>query len=313
MHRTEISIPGSTSNLGASFDTCGLALKLYLRVTVEQSSSGFRVTPSGEGALSMPHNEANLIFRVALEVAKDRGHVFKGACLTVENDIPLARGLGSSSCAIIAGISVYEELSGEQLNQDKFFKYALRFEDHGDNLAPGLLGGLTVACAVTKEGGAKSLIAVKRPWPEHIKAVLAIPEFEMKTKKMRSILPREVSREHAIFNIQRAALLQAAISEARYDLLSEALRDKLHQPHRAPLAPGLKAVLRLNSEAHKHPGLLGVALSGAGSTLIAFATENFEGIARLMRERLEASNVKARTLTLGIDNVGRTLRRFEAS
>ncbi len=307
MKKTEIAIPASTSNLGASFDTCGLALALYLRVTVEERASGFEVAPSGEGADRMPRDESNLILRVARSVGDLRGNAIDGARLLVNSQIPLARGLGSSSAAIIAGLSVYEALSGERLTEEELFGYALRFEDHGDNLAPSLLGGLVVACVVERTGKGRSLVTVKRAWPEDVKIVLCIPEFEMGTTQMRGVLPREVTLTEAVFNIQRAALLQALISERRFDLFSEALRDRLHQPHRVPHGPGLVDVLRMNDQTLDHPGLLGVAVSGAGSTMIAFATENFSQIAAEMSQRLAAAGVRSRTIEVEVDNRGRVV------
>jgi homoserine kinase len=315
MTKAEIIVPASTSNLGASFDTCGLALALYLRVEIEPRAKGFEIIPSGEGAEKVPLDESNLIVRAARYVAAERSRGksdLPGVRLRVDSQIPLSRGLGSSSAAIIAGISVYESLSGERLNQEDFFDYALHFEGHGDNLAPSTLGGMVVA--VVKEqidySGTerRSLIAVKRPWPEAVRLVLCIPEYEMETTRMRAVLPQMVTRHDAIYNLQRGALLQAALAEQRFDLLNEALRDRLHQPYRAPLAPGLSEVLHLNNEAQKYPGLLGVAISGAGSTLIAFATENCEGIAEAMKTRLASSGVKALTMEVKVDNRGRTVR-----
>jgi homoserine kinase len=313
MLKTEIVVPCSTSNLGASFDTCGLALSLYLRVTVEEKSGGFEVVPSGEGAAQMPHDESNLIVKVANFVAHRRRRRLPGARLLVNNEIPLARGLGSSSCAIIAGISVYEALSGEQLSEEDFFGYAMHYEDHGDNLAPCRLGGLVVTCVVRNpDDEFLHLIAVKRRWPEEIRIIAVIPDFEMETAKMRAALPKLLPITSAIYNIQRAALLQAAISEGRYDLLGEALRDSLHQPYRAPLGPGLEDALKLNDEVEKHPGLLGVAISGAGSALIAFATDNCASIAAAMKARLAAHGVHSRTLELQVDNVGRRMNHSAA-
>lgn len=309
MTKAEIIIPASTSNLGASFDTCGLALALYLRVTVEERANGFEVTPSGEGADRMPRDESNLILRVARSVGDLRGNKIGGVRLAVNSEIPLARGLGSSSAAIIAGLSVYEALSGDLLTEEELFGYALRFEDHGDNLAPSLLGGLVVACVVERTGQARSLVTVKRAWPEDVKIVLCIPEFEMDTTQMRGVLPREASLTDAVFNIQRAALLQALISERRFELFSEALRDRLHQPHRVPHGPGLADVLRMNGTTHNHPGLLGVAVSGAGSTMIAFATENFSEIAAEMGARLSGAGVNSRTIEVEVDNRGRQVMR----
>jgi len=309
--QSTIIVPASTSNLGASFDTCGLALSLYLRVEAEPRERGFEIILTGEGAEKLPRDETNLIVRAAMHTAQQCRREIPGARLRVDNQIPLSRGLGSSSAAIIAGISIYEALSGERLSEEEFFDYALHFEGHGDNLAPSALGGLVVA--VVKEyvdySGAerRSLVAVKRRWPEEVRIVLCIPEVEMETAKMRAVLPQMVTRHDAIYNLQRAALLQAAISERRFDLLSEALRDRLHQPFRAPLAPGLSEVLKLNNETGAHPGLLGVAISGAGSALIAFATANCGAIAETMNARMAACGVKARAMEVKVDNRGRVM------
>ena len=311
MRKTEIVIPASTSNLGASFDTCGLALSLYLRVEVEPAEGGFRITPTGEGADKLPLDESNLIVRAAMHAAEQRKNRISGAKLRIDSQIPLSRGLGSSSAAIIAGLSIYEALSGDKLDEDDFFNYALNFEGHGDNLAPSTLGGLVVAVVrefVDYAGNERrSLLAVKRHWPEEIRIVICIPEIELETTKMRAVLPKMVTRADAIYNLQRASLLQAAISEKRFDLFNEALRDRLHQPYRAPLAPGLSEVLKLNDETHKHPGLLGTAISGAGSTMIAFATDNCEKIADTMKERLAGAGVRSRTMEVKVDNNGRMM------
>ncbi|MBK6796695.1 MAG: homoserine kinase [Acidobacteria bacterium] len=311
MRKTEIVIPASTSNLGASFDTCGLALSLYLRVEVEPAEDGFRITPTGEGADKLPLDESNLIVRAALHASEQRKNRISGAKLRIDSQIPLSRGLGSSSAAIIAGLSIYEALSGDKLDEDDFFNYALNFEGHGDNLAPSTLGGLVVAVVrefVDYAGNERrSLLAVKRHWPEEIRIVICIPEIELETTKMRAVLPKMVTRADAIYNLQRASLLQAAISEKRFDLFNEALRDRLHQPYRAPLAPGLSEVLKLNDETHKHPGLLGTAISGAGSTMIAFATDNCEKIAEMMKERLAGAGVRSRTMEVKVDNNGRMI------
>jgi len=308
MTKTEIIVPASTSNLGASFDTCGLALALYLRMTVEAQTDRFEIVPTGEGASSVPRDESNLMARVARFVAEQRGQKISGARLLVDSQIPLARGLGSSSSAVIAGISVYEVLANERLSEEEFFRYALHFEGHGDNIAPSLLGGLVVACVVESEEHGPSLITVKRAWPEDVKIVVVIPELELETAKMRAALPLIVPMHDAVFNIQRAALLQAVISERRFELLGEALRDRLHQPYRAPLAPGLNEVLQLNEERHRHPGLLGIAISGAGSTMIAFATENRAEIGAAMVARLAASDVRSRALEIDVDNRGRMVK-----
>jgi homoserine kinase len=277
-----------------------------LRVTVEGRADRFEVAAAGEGAEAMARDESNLIARVARFAARSRGRRIDGARLRVENQIPLARGLGSSSAAIIAGVSIYEAMACDRLSEEEVFACALNFEEHGDNLAPSLLGGLVVACVVER-GATRSLVTVKRAWPDEVKVILAIPDFEMETAKMRAVLPDIVPRQDAVFNLQRAALLQAAVSERRFDLLSEALRDRLHQPFRAPLGKGLGDVLRLNDEAAQYRGLLGVAISGAGSTVAAFATEGCRDIAAEIEGRFAASGVRARTLEASVDNRGRTV------
>ncbi len=308
---TEIIVPASTSNLGASFDTCGLALSLYLRLEVEPQASGFTIIPSGEGAEKVPLDESNIMLRAALYAAGERRQQLPGARIRVHNEIPLARGLGSSSSAIIAGLSLYEALTGDQLSETDFFDYALNFEGHGDNLAPSTLGGLVVAVVKERTDYAgnerRSLLTVKRAWPDEIKLVICIPAYEMETAKMRAVLPKMITRADAIYNLQRAALLQAALAEKRFDLVNEALRDRLHQPYRAPLAAGIADTLKLNDETAQHPGLLGVAISGAGSTMIAFVLENGAAIANEMQARFTAAGVTSRALEVTVDKRGRQL------
>jgi homoserine kinase len=305
----EITIPASTSNLGASFDACGLALAIYLKVRVEPRASGFQIALSGEVAGRVPEDESNLIVRVAKRAAERRGRSLPSALMNVHSEIPLARGLGSSSSAIIAGLTVYEILSGDRISDEELFEYALDFEDHGDNLAPSALGGLVVTC-VTGQPPRRSLATIKRDWPSEVKVVLAVPDFEMDTTEMRRVLPTDVPLADAVFNLQRSALFQALISERRFDLFSEALRDRLHQPYRVPHAPGLADVLALNDEIDSLPGLLGVAMSGAGSSIVAFATENFETIAEQMLKQLARSGVKARAMNVEVDNAGRRVTEF---
>ncbi len=311
MPKTEIIVPASTSNLGASFDTCGLALSLYLKLEVEPQPSGFTIIPSGEGAEKVPLDESNIMLRAALYAAGERRQKLPGAHIRVHNEIPLARGLGSSSSAIIAGLSLYEALSGDRLSESDFFDYALPFEGHGDNLAPSTLGGLVVAVVTERTDYAgnerRSLLTVKRAWPDEIKLVICIPDYEMETAKMRAVLPKMITRADAIYNLQRAALMQAALAEKRFDLINEALRDRLHQPYRAPLAAGIGDTLKLNDETDKHPGLLGVAISGAGSTMIAFVLENGAAIANEMQARFTAAGVTSRALEVTVDNRGRQL------
>jgi len=273
-----------------------------LKVTVGSKRPEFELELHGEGAKSLPRDEQNLIVRLAKYVASERGVALKPARLNVENQIPLARGLGSSSAAIIAGISLYEVLSGETLLEDDFFRYALHFEAHGDNLGPARLGGLVVVCTTNA-----TLIVLKRTWPEKVKIVVVVPELELETKKMREAMPKLVEAEDAVFNLQRAALFQAAISEGRFELIQEAMRDRLHQPFRASLAPPLAEVLELNNHVREIDGLLGVSISGAGSTMIALALDNASEIGKRMQVPFNSLGIPSRVMELDVDNEGRRL------
>lgn len=273
-----------------------------MKVTVGAKRPQFELELKGEGAQSLARDEQNLIVKVARFVAGERGVTLKPARLNVENEIPLARGLGSSSAAIVAGISLYEVLGEESLSEDDFFRYALHFEAHGDNLGPARLGGLVVVCTRNS-----TLVALKRTWPEKVKIVVVVPELELQTRKMRDAIPKVIDTEAAVFNLQRAALFQAAISEGRFELIQEAMRDRLHQPFRAPLAPPLAEVLELNNRTREIDGLLGVSISGAGSTVIALALGNASEIGRRMQVPFNSMGIPSRVMELDVDNEGRRL------
>ena len=261
---TGVRVPASTSNLGPGFDALSLALAIYLTVEVEVSDSTdrSRVVAHGIDSDKMPDGGDNLILRVMDAVAKRRGRRIESVFLKVQNEIPLARGLGSSSTAILAGISCYEIVAGDSLSESEIFDHAMEFEPHPDNLAAGLLGGLTVS-AISDSGKAMSL---SLKVSDGITPVLVIPDFELSTEKARDVLPEGYSRRDAVFNIQRAPLMVAALTLGDWQMLSEAMRDRVHQPYRAGLIPGFEAVLKMETD-----GLAGIALSGAGPTVLAFA------------------------------------------
>jgi homoserine kinase len=294
-----VSVPASTSNLGPGFDALSLALGIYLRVAVEPSTSGepLRVAAVGVDSHKMPAGRENLIVQVMDKVAQRRRRSMAPVLLRVENEIPLARGLGSSSTAILAGISCYEIVSGEFLTVEEIFDHAMEFEPHPDNLAAGLFGGLTVS-ATSDDGHSKSL---KTSVAKGIAPVLVVPEFELSTRRAREVLPDRYSRRDAVFNIQRSALLVAALVAGDWRLLSEAMRDRCHQPYRAPLIPGLDAVLAIEAD-----GLAGIALSGAGPTVLAFAEpDKAERVGNRIVKVFERAGVSAAATVSRIDTEGR--------
>lgn len=298
----EIRVPASSANLGPGFDCFGLALQLYLKVTVEPlAGPGWFITLAGEGAELLPANEQNLIARVATVVAYSERTALPGLRLHIENQIPLSRGLGSSAAAITAGIALYEALAERELAPAQFFHYALQFENHADNISAARFGGFTLACA--RDDGA--YITLKQPWPEAVRALVAIPDAHINTEEARAALPRKYARADAVYNMQHALLLQAALAQGRLDLIGAALNDRFHQPYRAKLAPGLTEALAVRAR-----GLLGVVISGSGPTVLALAHENFDTISTALQQAFSSRGVSARTTLLAIDQQGRSIRRY---
>jgi len=291
-------VPASTANLGAGFDALSLALQKYLRVTVE-SAPVFEIVVRGLDAASIPATADNLILRVAHSVATQRGRTLPAFCMTIENEIPLARGMGSSAAAIIAGVTCYELVTDDKLSEQEIFLYAREFESHPDNLAAALQGSL-VAAAVGADG---EVLTAKLSVCEGVCPVVVIPAFGLSTERARAVLPQTYSRQDAVFNIQRAAMTIAALTTGRFSMLREAMRDRIHQPYRAQLIPGFEEILEISV-----PGLLGVALSGAGPTVLALAKpEEADAIGRVIAGIFEEHGVKATPSTVNIDTEGRVI------
>ena len=294
-------IPSSTSNLGAGFDSLSLALQRYLKITIEMSAaSSCEIVPRGLDANLIPTTSDNLILRVANSVAKQRNRPLPAFRMVIDNEIPLARGMGSSAAAIIAGITCYELIADDKLSEREIFNYAREFESHPDNLAAALRGGL-VAATESAEG---DVLVAKLQVADGARAIVVIPLFELSTEKARAVLPQTYSRKDAVFNIQRSALTIAALTTGNWPLLREAMRDRIHQPYRAALIPGLEEILALAT-----PGLLGVALSGAGPTVFALAkASDTESVGRAIASVFEKHGVKATPLIVNIDNEGRVIK-----
>jgi homoserine kinase len=305
----KVRVPASTSNLGPGFDTLGLALRLYLEVEAEVREEGVDdcacVAAEGEGAAGLPRSRENMICRAFHLAAAREGVKPPPVFFRVRNEIPVTRGLGSSAAAAVAGISAFEAVTGHAIPLDRLFAYGLEMEGHCDNFGASVLGGLVTACSV--EG--RPPLVVRRDWPEELRAVLVIPNVHLRTSAARGILPQSVPRKDAIFDVQRVSLFHAAIAERRYDLLGEAMRDALHQPYRESLLPGLREVFALEPD----DKMLGVALSGAGSAVIALATGDFDAVAARVERCFAEHGVETETLVLGIDPDGRRVMGERAS
>jgi homoserine kinase len=296
-----IRVPASTSNLGSGFDTFGLALGLYLDVTVapcdDPELDGAIVDAEGEGAGEIPPGPENLV-NIAYRLAGVREGVEPPpASFRVRNEIPVARGLGSSAAAAVAGFVAYEAMSGVAIPEERLLAYGVEMEGHCDNIAAAALGGFVTCCTVGRAVPA----VVRAEWPEELRAVVVVPDIPLSTGEARRILPESVPRRDAVFDVQRAALFGAAVAARRWDLLGEAMRDRLHQPYREALLPGLADALALEPDG----ATLGVAMSGAGSAVLALATEDFEAVGERVARCFASRGVRTRTLVLAADHLGR--------
>jgi len=283
----EVRIPASTANLGAGFDCLGLALEMYLtaRATV-QISPGSRTLARtrGVGSASLPKSpEQNLIFRAMRYAAEKEGFQLPAVRLAVKNEIPMAGGLGSSAAAAVAGIALAYATAGRSLPRENALRYAKEIEGHADNAGAALLGGLVVTYTHA-DGGVG---AMRLAWPKMIRVIAVTPAIELPTKKSRAVLLAQVPRDDAVENLQRSALFVAAIEARRYDLIWDAMQDRLHQSYRQKLIPGLAEILTMA----QMPGLLGVALSGAGPSVVALATAGFDEIGKAIAARFENAGV----------------------
>lgn len=300
----EVRVPASTSNLGAGFDCFGLGLQLYLtiRATVAARSSvkcRVRTTGTRESSL-LPRTSENLIYRAMVHVAKREEVELPRVDLVVQNQIPISRGLGSSAAAIVGGVKLCGLLCNLNFSNSKILDYATELEGHGDNAAPAVLGGFVVTCMA----GEDEVLLVKRPWPDDIKIIIVSPQSQLETKRARAALSSIVDRADAVYNLQRSALFVAALAEQRYELLWEAMRDRLHQGQRESLVPGLAEALALP----KMPGMLGLALSGAGPSVLALANDNFDEIGTTIAACFEHYKIKSTARVLGVDTDGCRLR-----
>ena len=293
----EVRVPASTSNLGSGFDCFGLALKLYLTVRatpVPNASQACHVTTTGaKENEALPRNAVNLIYRAMSFAARSEGTSLPPVELTAHNEIPLASGLGSSAAAIVAGIKLAGLITGKEICDQTSLNYATEFETHPDNVAAALYGGFVTSCI----GSDKTVLSAKFVWPSRVRVVIVSPHSQLPTHVARAALPRTVSRVDAVYNLQRAALFVGAIAQQRYDTLWEAMHDRLHQPHRESLVPGLATALALP----RMTGLLGIALSGAGPSIVSLVESNEEEIGQRIAKCFK---VESTVRILDVDNEG---------
>lgn len=265
----EITVPASIANLGPGFDTLAVAVQLYLRLKVQVLPGHDRLEFRFAGTQLQGENYIERAFRF---LARQAGTPRPSLAIEVCSEIPMRSGLGSSAAATVAGLRLYEALYGA-LPSQALLNAACTLEGHPDNAAAALLGGLTASCQLP-DGSA---YAAQFRWPEALKFVIITPSVELATSESRRVLPTHVPRADAVFNLQRLALLLQILQNGNFSLLRQALSDRLHQPFRQPLVPGLEQALNLEDAS-----ILGVCLSGAGPSIVAFAEHNVDSVAEAL-------------------------------
>ncbi|MFZ5648829.1 MAG: homoserine kinase [Bacillota bacterium] len=290
-----VQVPATTANLGPGFDCLGMALQLYNSVEMSPTASGLHIDVNGEGSSEIPRDESNMAYQAALKVFKQAGKKPPGIRLKLNNNIPVARGLGSSTAAIVGGMIAANILSGNTLAQKDIINLAYNMEGHPDNIAAAVMGGIVVS--VPAEGEVR---CHKIPPPKNLKAILTVPDFMLSTRTSREVLPQQIPIGDAIFNIGRVALLVASLYTGDINQFGLAMEDRLHQPYRTQLVPGMKKVFA----AAKLAGAKGISLSGAGPAIIAYTDENPELIARVMKDTFRQNGISAKSMVLGISPVG---------
>jgi homoserine kinase len=264
-----VRVPATTANLGPGFDCLGLALDIHNTVALSLAEA-ISVEVTGFGAEGLTRGADHLVVSSAARVAQVAGILVPGWRLRQHNEIPLARGMGSSSAAIVGGLVAANELLQAGLDDKALLDLAVAIEGHPDNVAPALLGGLTVCC--TDEEG---LGVARFDPPGGLCVVLAIPDYEVSTEAARKVMPREIPHGDGVFNTCHSTAVLAAFLSGDMDLLGQAMKDRLHEPYRTPLVRGMGRCVAAAREA----GAVASALSGSGPTIIAFAEDNCEAVA----------------------------------
>ena len=260
MKNVTLRIPASSANLGPGFDCLGIALGLYNYVSVSETDRDVTIRTDGGLSAGVPLDSSNLVYRAMNLVATKCGKNFSGLDITLKNNIPTSRGLGSSSAAIVGGLLAGNILLDNPFTKEQLLNIGAELEGHADNVAATLYGGFT-----TSVSRANLVSCVKNPVKDDLKFAVFIPDFHLRTKKARTLLPRVVPFCDAVYNLGRSSLLSASLISGDYTHLRTAVSDRLHQNFRKRLIPGIDDIFRLSYKNNA----LGVYLSGAGPSIVA--------------------------------------------
>ena len=292
-----VRVPATSANMGSGFDSLGIALGIYNTLKISEIESGIVVYNNSKEYI--PIGEKNLVYRAIMRVFDEVGYEKKGIKIIQNSDIPVTRGLGSSSACIIGGMLAANVFSGRKLSYNEILNLAAEFEGHPDNVTPALFGGF---CVAATENG-KTVYTSNKLDPK-LKAAIMVPDFFLSTKASRGALPGDVTLKDASYNISRASLLTSALINGKYDDLKFAVGDKLHQDVRKENVPHFDEIMEKSYEL----GAKATYLSGSGPTIVSLISENYEEFEKNMSKFLGTLDSKFSIKICSIDNVGAILK-----
>jgi len=307
--KVSVKVPATSANLGPGFDCLGLALPIYNTITIEETvlpGTGIEINlmteeekPLDEMIFdNIPKDENSIIYKAVEMLYNSIGQEPSELRINVQSQIPITRGLGSSASVVVGGLLAANKLLGNPADTTALLSIATEVEGHPDNVAPAILGGFVLASQ--EDDG--SIVCEKLNWPEEWDITVCIPDFELSTNIARSVLPESVKLQDAVFNAKHLAMLIQAVNNKDAKLMKMALHDKLHQPYREKLVPGMSEIM----EAFKHEdGVIGCVLSGAGpSMLVISCGYDLDKIKTKVKEIWEGQSIKTDIRTLKIEQKG---------
>ena len=306
--KVSVKVPATTANLGPGFDCMGMALPIYNTITIEETvlpGTGVEINVFADSDMveqssleHIPLDNNSIVYKAVELLYNMIGQSPTELRINIHSNIPVARGLGSSSSVIVGALFAANELLGRPADEMALLSIACEIEGHPDNITPAIVGGLVISSQ--EDDG--SVVCRKLDWPEEWALTVCIPDFELATDIARSVLPKEVPMKDAIFNAKRLAMFVEAVHTKDSELMKLALQDRLHQPYRMKLVPGLSAII----ENLKHfDNVLGCVLSGAGSSILIISEKtNLEKMRSVVKETWADQNIKCEIKTLGIENKG---------
>ncbi len=286
-----VTVPATSANLGPGFDTLGLALKIKNQVSIKPAKF-HSVSLKGEGAHNPILKDNNMFIAIFNDFYNNLSTKKRNFRFEFENQIPLSRGLGSSSAVIVSAIASAYAIEEIELPKDKLLNLALAYESHPDNITPAVMGGFNVATVQENE-----VKYIRKDIPKNLSAVVVVPNRPISTQLSRKTLPFKYSKEDAVFNISHSSLLTAAFMSENWEMLRIASQDKFHQKYRMKQMPELFEVQKSALKS----GALMSTLSGSGSTL--FSVCYFEDAKKIERE-LRAKFPHFKVFISGFDNYG---------